>query len=210
MVMANPRQRALIWAAAGLVAIWVVAIAGYTIVKNLKVTPEKVMAYVDFMDLSKLSGDERARAIRRLAEMLNALTLEERQRLRMGHTAEQWFVQMTEQERGEFIEATMPTGFKQMLAAFEDQPPDKRRRAIDDSLKRLRELNAQAQSGGATNRAGGTNSPAVLSPELEAKVRTIGLKSFYSQSSAQTKAELAPVLEELQRAMESGRMMRGR
>jgi hypothetical protein len=100
----------------------------------------------------------------------------------------------------------MPTGFKQMISAFEELPEDKRRQAVDGALKRLRE---QRERSGANQAGSGTNNTP-LSPELEAKVRTIGLKSFYSESSAQTKAELAPLLEELQRSMESGRAFRSR
>jgi len=208
--MASPRKRALLWAAAGLATIWVLAISGYLIAKNLRVTGERVRAYVEAVDLSKLSGADRAAALKQLADMLNRLSYEERQRLRLGRTAEKWFLQMTEEERGEFIEATMPTGFKQMIAAFEEQPEDKRKRAIDEALKRLREASERAPAGQVAGAESGTNRPPPLSPELEAKVRTLGLKSFYSQSSAQTKAELAPVLEELQKLMESGRMPRGR
>ncbi len=206
--MMNPRQRTVLRAAIALVIVWVLAITGWTISKNLKVTAEKVRAYVQSVDLSKLSGDARARAIQKLTDMLNKLSPEERRQMRLGRAAESWFNQMTEEEKGQFIEATMPTGFKQMITAFEELSEDKRRRAVDDALKQLRQAQSH-MAAGEMPRSGGTNAP-VLSPELEAKVRAIGLKSFYSQSSAQTKAELAPVLEELQRAMESGRMMRGR
>ncbi len=98
-------------------------------------------------------------------------------------------------EKAQFIDATMPTGFKQMIGAFEQLPDDKRHKIIDDAMKNLQ------KNGPGGNRSG-------ISPELEAKVRTIGLNTFYSQSSAQTKAELAPFLEELQRQMESGKMLR--
>jgi len=208
--MASPRKRAVLWAAAGLATIWVLAICGYMISGSLRVTGDKVRAYVEAVDLSKLSAADRAKALAKLADMLNRLSFEERQRLRLGRTAEKWFLQMTEEERGEFIDATMPSGFKQMIAAFEEQPEDKRKRAIDEALKRLKDTNAEMQAGKNPASINDTNRPPPLSPELEAKVRTIGLKSFYSQSSAQTKAELAPVLEELQKMMESGRMPRGR
>lgn len=195
-------------AALGLSVIWGLCFAGYKISTNLKMTAEKVRAYIASVDLSRLSPADRARALKALADKLNRLSREERQQLRLGRFGEGWFAQMTEEEKSAFVEATLPTGFKQMITAFEELPADRRRRTIDDALKQLREASASA-SGGAAGMPVGTNRPPI-SPELEAQVRTIGLKTFYSQSSAQTKAELAPVLEELQRAMESGRMMRGR
>jgi hypothetical protein len=191
------------------VVIWVIATIGYAIAKNARVTADKVKAYVTSVDFGKLSGDARAKAIQKLAKMLNSLSLEERRSARLERVTWAWLNEMTEEEKGTFIEATMPTGFKQMLTSFEQLPEDKRRRAIDDSLRRLKEAQGKAMAGEG-NPPVGTNGQPVLSEELQAKIRTIGLKTFYSQSSAQTKAELAPVLEELQRSMESGRALRGR
>ena len=205
--MLSQRKRAVTLAAATLVGIWVLAWAGHWYFSNLKVTADKVRAYIESVDLGKLSAAERAKALRELEDKLNALSYEERQRLRVERTAYGWFAQMTEEEKGQFIEATMPTGFKQMITAFEELPEEKRKRTVDGAIKRLREQRERMVSG-----EGGPPGPKgpPISPELEAKVRTIGLKSFYGESSAQTKAELAPLLEELQRSMESGRAFRGR
>ena len=200
--MMSQRQRAVVWAAAVLVGIWALAAVGYIVAKNARVTAEKVRAYVEAVDLSKLSAADRAKALQALADKINRLSREERQRLRLERTALRWFEQMTEDEKGQFIEETMPTGFKQMISAFEELPEERRRRTVDDALRRLREANNRMQ-GGAALGGGGTNQPPI-SEELQAKLRTIGLQTFYSQSSAQTKAELAPVLEELQRVMEMG------
>src|SRR5438876_1139713 len=115
--MLSQRKRAVVWAAAAIVGIWVVAVAGYLISKNLKMTADKVRAYVESLDLSKLSGDARAKALRELADKINALTYEERQRMRAGRMAFRWFEEMSEEEKAAFIEATMPSGFKQMISA---------------------------------------------------------------------------------------------
>ncbi|HEX4265103.1 MAG TPA: hypothetical protein VH597_12250 [Verrucomicrobiae bacterium] len=203
--MLNQRQRFLLWATSAIVAIWLAAWAGRWYLASIKMTADKVQAYMTSVDFSKLTGDARAQALKALEDKLNALSYEERQRLRAEHLIGDWFAQMTEDEKSQFIDATMPTGFKQMIGAFEQLPEEKRRKMVDDALNNLRKANQQAANGnGATPSR--TNAP--VSPELEAKIRTIGLKSFYSQSSAETKAELAPVLEELQRSMETGTRLR--
>ncbi len=202
--MLSPRQRPVLLALTALVLIWAVAFAGYRIARHATVTPEKVRAYLSSVDFSHLSAADRADAIAKLAAMLNALTLEERQSLRLERLA--WFNEMTDAEKSKFLEATLPTGFKQMISAFEDMPADKRKHVLDQAMKKMQDANDKLAAGGQASPQG-TNGP-VLSPELQEQVTKIGLQSFYSQSSAQTKAEMAPLLEEMQRTMESGRMLR--
>ncbi|HVV02256.1 MAG TPA: hypothetical protein VHH88_12885 [Verrucomicrobiae bacterium] len=205
--MLNARWKPVFYVMAGLVGIWVLALSGYFMARGARVTPEKIRAFVSSTDFKHLSREQRLAAINKLGRMLDSLSLEERRHAHLDRVAWSWFQDMTEEEKGRFIDVIMPTGFKQMLAAFEKLPGEKRRRAIDNTLKRVREDEARGPA--ANTNASGTNRPA-LSPELEAKVRSIGLQTFYSQSSAETKAELAPVIEELQRGMETGRAFRGR
>jgi hypothetical protein len=203
--MLNQRLRPILLAAAALLGIWVIAIAGYEIAKSRTITPEKVRNYIGSVDFEHLTTAERAAAIQRLAAMLNVLTLDERQSLRLERM--DWFEKMTEAEKGKFLEATLPTGFKQMLGAFENLPPDKRKHVVDQAIRQRKDAREKMAGNGQMPPLG-TNS-VVLSQELQDKVAKIGLQSFYSQSSAETKAEMAPLLEEMQRTMESGRMLRG-
>jgi len=204
--MFNQRQRPILLAVAALVLIWVVALAGYQFAQHVKVTPDRVRAYTASLDFSHLSAADRAAAIKKLAAMLNALTLEERQGLRLDHTAYKWFAQMTEQEKKSFLDATMPTGFKQTITAFENLPADKRQRAANQAMKQMKEAREKMAATGELPPPG-TND-VMLSQDLQDEVTRIGLQTFYSQSSAETRAELAPFMEELQRTMESGRVLR--
>jgi len=208
--MANNRRRVIVFGLTALLLGWVLALGGYFLARETKVTAEKVATHLRSVDLEHLAGSARADALRSLARQMNALPHEERRRARLEGEWERWFSAMTEQEKGEFIEATMPSGFKQMLNSFEQLPPDKRQQAIERSMRGLQKARETMEKEGPEAQSNqGTNQSGELSPELQQKVVTIGLKTFYSESSAQTKAELAPLLEEMQKVMESGAMFRG-
>jgi hypothetical protein len=197
--MLNQRLRAMVWSVAAIAVIWILAVAGYQIVEHGKMTADKVRIYVESVDFSHLSAAERAAAIQRLAAMLNALSPDERRMTRQTRTAYQWFEQMNEAEKNQYIDATMPTGFKQMLASFEKLPEDQQRRVLDRTMKQL--ADSQSPGNGQTN---------VLSDELRQKIARIGLQTYYSESSAKTKAELAPLLEQMQKTMQGRALMRDR
>ena len=202
----SPRYKILAYGLLSFFVVWLVAFAVHQIAAGRKVTVEKIRSYAGSVDFSHLSASERAKAIARLAGMLNALSYDERREARLGRLWEKWFAEMTDDERTQFVELTMPTGFKQTIAAFEKLPEDRRQRAINDALRGMREAQARLKKSGGTPVS--TNAPGI-SEDLQKRITTIGLKTFYSDSSAQTKAELAPVLEEMQRMMEEGRFVFG-
>jgi hypothetical protein len=205
----NARYRPLFFAAAAIVAVWLAALGGYAISQHFKMTAEKMRAFIQQNDLAKLSGAARARALHELADKINALSPEERRKARVDRLWSQWFLDMSEAEKGEFLDATLPTGFHQMLASFEQQPAEKRHKAIDDAIKQLRLQREKMADNSSPPDPNNTNGPPVLSEDLQQKITTIGLTSVYTGSSASTKAELAPLLEEIQKNMESGRLFRG-
>lgn len=205
----NPRHRPVFLGLLILAGLWLLAGAGYWYAQSTRVTAAKVRTYLQSVDLRSLKGEARAKAIRELVRRLNALSWEERREARLGADWEPWLAAMTEDEQGAFIESTLPTGFKQVLSAFEELPEAQRRRTIDDAVKRLRE--AQTELAGAEiPPEWGTNGPPILSDEVRQRAVKTGLKTFYGESSAQMKAELAPVLEEMQRMMEGGVFLRRR
>jgi response regulator RpfG family c-di-GMP phosphodiesterase len=93
----------------------------------------KPLNYID-LDLTVAKAFQ----VRALEQKVSYL-VEERQKARFERVSLRWLEAMTEEEKGAFIEATMPTGFKQMLTAFEQLPEEKRARAINEAVRRLRE-----------------------------------------------------------------------
>jgi len=163
-------------------------------------TAVKVERRLGEINLGQLNAADREKSLRSLMDEINALSPEERKIYRQDGKWKLLFNELNEEEKSAFIEGTMPGGFKQALAAFEQLPPEKRKRTIDEALKQLRE-NANPQNLTGTNEL-------VIDADLQKKMVNVGLKTYYSESSAQTKAELAPMLEEMQKMMEQGKLFR--
>lgn len=202
----HSRYRTVLWAGAALVAVWVGVFAGYKMADRLRPTPERLTAFVGSVDWSQLAGQDRREALEKLVRLLNGLDFEGRRQVRLGRSLEALFAGLTEAEKAWFVEQTLPTGVRQMLDAFEALPEEKRQRAVEDSVKRMREVRAQMRP----DEPQASPDDSVMSEAMQRRMVEVGMKTFYADSSAQTKAELAPVLEEMQRLMESGRYARDR
>lgn len=202
----NRRTKTLLLALAALAGVWLVAWGGYALAQSRKITAEKVKAALAATDLNRVTTLDRPKVLAELARQLNALSFEERRDARLNGEWDRLFAAMSEEERRAFLEATMPTGVKKMLTHFEQLPEATRKKTVDDAFKRLRE----AERTGATERPpGDPGRPQVeLSVETRQRMVTVGLDTFFKESSAQTQAEVMPLLEEMQRSMQRGRVLR--
>ena len=199
--MSQHTKRPLQLAAGALVLVWLLAWSGYVIARHGRMTADKLSEYQRSGNLARMSAAERLRFLKGLAERLNALSPEERQN---WHLDLDWFRQLSDEEKAYFLDAFLPGEMQTALRLFERWPKERQQQEIDRALKELRE-NAAKPGIGQTPGLNGTNPP-LLTPELDQKVRTLGLNTLFSQGSAQTKAQLAPLLIEVQRQFESGQL----
>lgn len=108
---------------------------------------------------------------------------------------DEFFRSLTPTEQGQFLEQTLPSGFRQMMEALNKMKPEKRKQFVGRALDEMKKEEGQDLPEGAIE-------------SLDANARKImdqGLKSFYTEASADTKMDLAPLIEQMQKNLQGMR-----
>jgi len=168
-----------------LVLLWVVAGAIVYGVRQARPSAQSLSEYLAKHPLGDRTGAARAKIIMRVGDMLNGLTFEDRQSLQRTGVTRDFFKELTPEEQAAFLDATLPAGFKQMMDAFNKMEPEKRRKFVERALEEAKKHQGDAP-------------PPGYDDQLAQKMVSQGLRSFYTDASADVKLDLAPLIEQMQ------------
>ena len=185
-----------IWikAIALLLVVWVIAGGVMWWAKENKPTPDKLLVYVEKNPIANKAPATRGDVVKSVAEQLNGLTYEQRQELRLSQKLDGFFKDLSPAEQSRFLDLTLPEGFKQMFDALNKMEPEKRKRFVERALKEMKEQE-------------GLEIPAEAREKFASdgnvqKIVDQGLKSFYNEASAETKMDVAPLIEQMHRNLQ--------
>lgn len=172
-----------------LAALWAVAAGTIHWLHASQPTAASVTNYLAHTDLATLSGRDREKTIHRLEDQLNDVTFDERQRLQRSGVTRKFFRALTPAEQAAFLDATLPADFRQMMEAFNQMEPAKRKAFVDHALEEMKKHE-------------GEGPPPGMDARMNQRVIDQGLKSFYTDASSDTKLDLAPLIEQMQRNLQ--------
>jgi len=173
----------IIWALAGGVIYWA---------RSAKPTPESVMRYLDEHPVANASPQDRDKTLEKVAKELNQLAYEQRREVRMSKKLDAFFRALPPPEQARFLDLTLPTGFKQMMDALNKMTPEKRKQFVDKALADMKKHEGDEAPEDKRN--------------LDANAQKMidqGFRAFYSDASAETKMDVAPLIEQIQRNLQN-------
>jgi preprotein translocase subunit SecA len=177
-----------------LVVVWLVAGGIIFWARSVKPTPEKLVRYLDAHPVTGASARDEASMVDKVAAQLNQLTYEQRREMRMSKKLDTFFRSLAPDQRSRFLDLTLPAGFKQMMDSLNKMSHEKRKEFVDKALADMRKH--QDDEIAPEQRQFDANSEKIVNQ---------GFKSFYSDASAETKMDMAPLIEQFQRNMEGTR-----
>ena len=170
--------------AALLLAVWLVGAVAFHFAGASRPTVASVTAYARSVDLDTLGGSERARAISRMEDMVNHITFGERQRFAGSRVDRQFFLKLTPAEQDAYLDATLPSGFQQMMDSFNKMDPATRKRMLTGALNEMKAHGGRS----------------LLGPDDKVAQHVLdqGVKSYFKDANADVKLDLAPLMEQMQ------------
>lgn len=180
----------------GLAAIWLVASGVSMLARRAAPTPEAVIEFVSANPLPASDPRARERLVREAATRLDRLDFEQRRDLRGSAEFREFVDSMDESERSLFLDLTLPEGFRQMMVALNKMSPEERRRIVERALRDLDEE---------TDGDGQIRERPEADDEQTQKIIREGMSAFYEEANSDVKLDFAPVIEQIQRALQSRR-----
>lgn len=194
----------LIPAAAAVVGLWVVVVAVVKIAGGYAVSPDKIARAIATdplpaageLELTDRDREKRLERIDRVASQINRLNFDQRRLLRESYAAEmeRFLANMSHQERLHYIEQTVESHFRAVMHGFNQMEPDERRRLVERIRRDMERDDRQRDDLGR-----------IEQQDREAFDRIVesGMQAYYRDASAETKLDLAPLLEEMQARMQT-------
>lgn len=182
-----------------LALIWGVVWGVMTVTGGFRETPEKITAYMESHPLSEEEDpDKRRKIIGTLADKLNALDHMQISEFQGNPESSRdrgrdFFKNMSPEEQHFFMEKRIGKAFNQMMNAFNEMGREERQQIVERTLKRMKNDDRERVQ---LQRLEETD------PAAMEKIVNEGLRAYYQEASAETKLDLAPLMEQMQRNLQ--------
>lgn len=187
-------------AIAVLAVIWMVVFAVRSMAASKKITAERLdreITGLRFEDWSESAGSasdakEREDEIRRIAQMVNRLDFTERERNRESRNTEDFFRKLNAREKNLFIDLTIVETMGRFMEALDQMPPEQRKDFVEKGLREIQEGRTEEEMARAQE----------IDEQLLTKISQEGMRAYFNEASADTKLDLAPLMEAMNEVMQ--------
>lgn len=195
----------VIQAAVLLLLVWGAVSGVRMLVGTQRVTAEtmaKEIEAADFEDWSELEvlpanaqSKGRHKMIIEIADMVNGLDFAEREKARDNRIGENFFRKLAQPEKEMFIDLTLEKSMETFIKALDALDPEQRRKFVEDGLREIEDGLTEAEM----------KRTREMSEDLLKRITDEGMKSYFENASADTKIDLAPLMEAMDEVMKGMR-----
>jgi hypothetical protein len=185
-----------------LAVVWAVVWSVRVYAGSRKVTAESVNAvigragFADWSDPEVVAGAAEAKLreekLREIADLVNRLDFQEREKNRGNRTPEDFFAKLNTREKNLFIDLTVRESMKNFMAALDAMPPEQRRKFVEQGLREV----SEGRTAEEIERA------EALGEDLVQKITQEGMRAYFEGASADTKLDLAPLMNAVNETMQ--------
>lgn len=196
------RWNVLIKAVVVLAIVWAGVWGIRTYAGSKKITAEGLNRQMEQANFADWSGNDtppdaaeakrRDKELREIAGYVNRLDFQEREKNRRNRAGEAFFRNLSPQEKGTFIELTIMESMNRFMESLDSMPPEQRQKFVEQGLKEIEQGSTEEEMARADE----------LGSDLLDKISQEGMRAYFEKSTAQTKLDLAPLMEAINETMQ--------